>query len=445
MAEKKYVILEDKETTDSLIPHLKTSKLLELQSGDKVLLSFGATTREITIILSNQISPHHFAVSSEVIGSLKIPLTCRYELYKIGNKLLLGPFIGILFNTNNPNLSQGLSAYVRDYQTIGGAIITFSLKNINKKTRMIKGYLYNPIREQWESGTFRLPACLLVLLPRLPKKWMNFFKINFHNRYFNSIVFNKWDMYRWLKSNQNIKPYLPKTALYHKPDDISQFMKSNDISSVYLKPIRGVQGKGIRRFDVIDGCVSATYRLVNENVTETFRNFKQVLPYLQDELLPGNYIIQQTLDLEIIDGHIVDFRVMLAKNQSADWIVIGMFGKVASSGSIVSNYERGGEVKPARNVLKKIYQFSDQQIDEFQKKIFQLAVSAAQSIDSLGTMNMGRYGLDIAIDRHRNIWLIEMNGYPDDRFPLYAGLPELFYDAKRTQILYAKRLAGFTS
>ncbi|MES9740150.1 hypothetical protein ABWK46_22905 [Peribacillus frigoritolerans] len=162
-------------------------------------LRFGIQALEIKLRTSSSLEENELKISVDVIENLRIPLNCRFEIRRENNEILLGPYIGILTASKKSSLDESvqyLSNYLYDYDHIGGAALAFSLESINPIENTIEGYLYNSEMKKWEPGVFAYPASVFKII-FLNKYWRNHFQTVFGRRFFNSYVFNKWEMYKW--------------------------------------------------------------------------------------------------------------------------------------------------------------------------------------------------------------------------------------------------------
>ncbi|MFP3442464.1 hypothetical protein R0K18_32505, partial [Pantoea sp. SIMBA_133] len=76
-----------------------------------VRLQFGIRSIEVTIVFSDAIKKEDVHLSTNVVKQLGLPLTCGYDLVVQGNKVTIGPFIGILSELTNRKLTEMLPTY----------------------------------------------------------------------------------------------------------------------------------------------------------------------------------------------------------------------------------------------------------------------------------------------------------------------------------------------
>ena len=275
---------------------------------------------------------------------------------------------------------------------------------------------------------------------KLSSERTNYLNTIYGPRFFNSGSFNKWQMYQLLSSNKELLPHLPKTVIYSKPEDIINYL--NNFRTIYVKPLAGQKGVNIAKFMAEGDQYSVKYRMKNENKTIFFSTENELLNYAKSMFKSKRYIIQQEIDLEINKNHLIDFRIVLIKDQSGHWENAGMVGRIGVEGSVVSNRSSGGEVVNGKDLLLSSFNFSEEEMLNYYRKMTEIATKAAVELDQYE--NIYKYGVDIGIDRHRHIWIIELNNRsPNDNIFSYVGAYDTVRNIKDSRLNYAKYLAGF--
>ncbi|MCM2532751.1 YheC/YheD family protein [Neobacillus pocheonensis] len=441
---QKYKIIPDLNAQNSLTIHPNEAKQNNILSFKKWFLRFGIQALEIKLKTSSSLNENEIKLSVGIIDFLRIPLCCRFEIRQENNEILLGPFIGILATLKKKSLDESvqyLSNYLYDYEHIGGAVIAFSLEGIDPHRYTIEGYIFNPDRKEWEPGVYSYPASVFKII-YLNKDWRNHFQTVFGSRLFNSYVFNKWEMYKWLSKEANIIPYLPKTVLYSKPQDLESFL--NIYNDIFVKPVHGSMGDRIFKVSKIGKKeLNLEYHQNGVPYETIFPNVFDLAAFFKAQFKGKTIILQQALDLISFEGKKIDFRIVMVKNQVGVWEDMCMVAKYGQQGSIVTNILAGGTAKIGEITLQKIFSVSDEEVFRLRKEISRIIHDAAQWIEQCG-VHCGNLGIDIAIDTLRKIWIIEMNNLnPSPLFALDISDRQLFYQIKRLNMLYAKRLAGF--
>ncbi|WP_172372048.1 YheC/YheD family protein [Sporosarcina jiandibaonis] len=405
-------------------------------------IHFGLQEMEVTCKFSNTVKETEIGLSNNIIESLQLPLGVDYKISFQNERFIIGPFIGILMN--NPlsvinKKGKKLNRIIKQYPSIHGVVVAFSWEGMNLENQTINGFIYNPSSKKWENRTFPYPA-VIVKRMKLSAERTNYLKTIYGHRFFNSGSFNKWQMYQLLSSNKKLLPHLPKTVLYNKPEDLINLL--NNLGTIYVKPLSGQKGVNIAKFMVKGDQYSVNYRMKNENKTIFFSNENELLNYAKSMFKSKRYILQQEIDLEINKNHLIDFRIVLIKDQSGHWENAGMVGRIGVEGSVVSNRSSGGKVVNGKDLLLSAFNFSEEEMLNYYRKMSAIAIKAAEELDKYE--NIYKYGVDIGIDCNRHIWIIELNNRsPNDNIFSYVRDYDTVLKIKDSRLYYAKYLAGF--
>ncbi|WP_134699045.1 YheC/YheD family protein [Ammoniphilus sp. YIM 78166] len=424
-----------------LMLHSLTRRKLRL-IGDHWTLRFGIQTMKITLQNCDFLSSHELIVSQSLIKRLRIPLELSYELIRSKDELILGPFIGILGARSNKGLLISLNHvkhYCRKYSSLNGLIIAFSLEGVNRKEQTITGYKYNPYANQWEPGLFSYPSSIFKITDA-NKDWVDYFESVIGNRIFNSQGIDKWDMYLLLNKNPVIKPHLAETVLYQDINDLRSFLTRYE--NVFIKPLNSYGGHGILRVAKLKGqlTLSKTYR---QHHRKSFDNTDHLLKKIKKKINKAKYIIQKGIDLFSYNGSPIDFRIIMVKNQRGKWSETGFVARFGEADSIVTNISAGGIAESGDAALRSKMNLTKKEAASVKQRMFSLAFEACRCIDGYG--NYGNLGIDMAIDKEGHLWIIEVNNNnPDPTIALDMGNKKLFKKIVLTNMLYAKRLAGFS-
>jgi hypothetical protein len=335
---------------------------------------------------------------------------------------------------------QNLKNYLYDYEDIGGMIIAFAEEGIDTVNQLISGYHFNPQKQLWENGQFTYPASIFRR-SGVRSTTRNHLHSVIGNNIFNNYVFDKWEMYEWLSQFPKVNQHLPQTLIYEKPADLMWFL--HHFGSAYVKPISGSQGMGIMKVSMVDEIVHFTYMKDKIDHKLQFDSEKEAMNFIKSHLTRGRFIIQQSIDVIRKNGAMIDFRVLLVKDYHGSWRDMGMIARYGVKESIVSNISSGGKAVMGEEVLREWFPDSEADVYEFRNQITQLVIEAAESMEKYG-IHCGNLGLDLAIDTNKNVWIIEMNNKdPNHTIAIDASNRQLFYQTKKMNMLYAKKLAGF--
>lgn len=105
-----------------------------------------------------------------------------------------------------------------------------------------------------------------------------------------------------------------------------------------------------------------------------------------------------------------DFRILML-NPDNRWEYMGVMGKWAAPGQIVTNYAAGGRPISLRDALKRSKGLSDRQCRNIEKKMIRIGYQAARAF-SRRYKDVRKLGIDVAIDQNLRIWILEPNTSP---------------------------------
>jgi glutathione synthase/RimK-type ligase-like ATP-grasp enzyme len=230
---------------------------------------------------------------------------------------------------------------------------------------------------------------------------------------FNDRFLSKWEVYQHLLLEEQVHPFLPETRLFSQ-ESLHDLI--NKYETVFIKPVHGSQGKNIiklkRDHDFIL-CQTSQNRLLDSPIKK-FENsslFFQLKPLLQNKI----YIIQQGIPLAEYQNRTMDFRVLVHKNQDAEWDITSLVARISAEQQFVSNLAKGGEMlKP--NIALQDYFTKKETIREIISVMKELAVLAANSICKHLKGITGELGIDIGVDQTGRPWIIEINSKPSKNF-----------------------------
>jgi hypothetical protein len=446
-----YRFIKDSTVNARIVIHPLLAESLGISSQKITKLHFGLRYMTVNIIKTDEINEETIKLSSDIIRKIMLPLKSRFELRYADNKLQIGPYIGILAEAKRERLFKKkyiLSGYARDYQLIGGAIVAFTADSVDRKSRTIKGYMYNPETKRWVPGRYAYPSSIFNKTETsLSKHWRMVQSVTKHfqsllgRNIYNYPVFNKWEMYNWLLPLSQFHEHLPDTMKYRKPLDITNMLEK--YSSIFVKPIFGRSSKGIFEVSRQRNDFFIQFRRNKQNHELLFTCKIKFEKYLKRMLSSGVYIVQQAIDLIKDKDRMIDFRLIVVKDYSEEWIDLGLFSRYGATGSIVCNIDAGGKADKGETTIKTIFHFTDTEWDDFRQKISSLAIDAARSVEK-HLLNCGNLGIDLAIDMQKNIWIIEINNQNPEHYLAYiSGDKCAFYKSRLANMQYSKKLTGF--
>ncbi|MBY3618784.1 YheC/YheD family protein [Acinetobacter sp. CUI P1] len=240
---------------------------------------------------------------------------------------------------------------------------------------------------------------------------------------------SKWAKTKVILQNQSLSLYVPDTRKY----DLSVLKEMLALyAMVYIKPDRGSFGIGVMRAEQRTVILSPSQQKTEMNTTANNEEIQQqeaqvlyILRYaktaevffspeelheaLQKRIQNRTYLIQKGIDLLRHQDRPFDLRVLAQKTPSGAWETTGMLGRVAAPQKIVTNYHSGGSILSVNTLLK-----NHMNPSEILSTITQLKSLGVQIAGQLETTYPGikEIGLDIAMDQHMDMWLLEVNTLP---------------------------------
>lgn len=407
-------------------------------------ISFGSLKHYVEIRTDDTLPYEEIVLCKKLLYELHMPDYPKYEMLVRDNEIIIGPLIGLLMSKDDSNITAGflnrMLVYMREYESLHGAVVVFALNKVDMKNTLIEGYCYNPVLKCFTSGVFPYPGSIYRTIG-LGDIWKNHFLSVIGDKLFNNHYFNKRQMHGWLSDEDELRAHIPETIVYEAIEDI--FNMLDKYGEIYIKPVSGLGGRGIIKIIKEDTSYLVRFRDKGNNIQESFNDRESFEEFTVKLMKQGRYIIQRGIKLIKYNDGLVDFRCIMQKNQQNRWVCNAIIGRNGERDSIVSNISSGGHAFNAFYLLRKSLKLPENDIKAVVNKIEGFACKVCGKLDDFG-LNLGTLGLDIGIDENMNIWLIEINNRdPDPTIALDVNDMELYYSLKTSPLFYAKYLAGF--
>lgn len=226
----------------------------------------------------------------------------------------------------------------------------------------------------------------------------------------------KWYLHRFYSRSPEIRKHLPPTAIFHART-LQSFM--GKYGSVYIKPDREHQGKGIlKAWKTRKGYAYVLKR----GVAVKCGTLAALYNKIKKKSLPQQYIVQKAIPLAQIHGRVFDLRVMMMRNLHYRWQFFGIYSKVAGPKSIVTNISSSRSyVTTFEHAMKRSLGYSAVDAEKIKKRIIRLSYHICRYADKIKYED--KIGIDFAIDKKANIWVIEVN-FTHPGFKGFSRLPD---------------------
>jgi glutathione synthase/RimK-type ligase-like ATP-grasp enzyme len=410
---------EDSPTSLSMIS-IPNSILKKLKVPTELPLRFRFSNRLHTVVCkANHSSTQELLLDKELAERLCIPNHIRLHLsyHRESRELRLSPIFAVLINqlsASNPPFSK-LTPFCKELLHFANQRHTLAyvvtLKEILKEKESVTGWYY--ANNKWKKEEFPLPQVIYnrigsrkientstftELKQKMVKK--NIFL-------FNQTFLNKWDVHTALQGSKQLSVHLPHTHLFEGPLTLKTMVEKYNV--VFIKPIHGSLGRGIYRIQKIPQGFQSQYTTLNGQIHKHFTKLSQLYSYLSKRVNPKKHIIQEGIPILHYTGRPIDFRALMQKNYQGEWAVTSMVGRMGPENRFVSNIARGGELSKVIGILSSC---SIPQPKKVKQQLIQVARKVCEEVERANEGHFGELGVDLAITRTGNIYLLEVNSKP---------------------------------
>lgn len=330
------------------------------------------------------------------------------------------PVLGILtLYLNNRKKLEEAPVYERmitEGHNLGLDVFVFTPADVNASQGLIHALHFNPQTRKW-SRRWRSFPHMIYDRCRIQKSERFDQLIRFRSRYkhllfLNRPLRNKWTVHQTLFRVKRFRPHLPETTLISSISDVTRMLGRHH--AVYLKPINGTGGRGILRISKSSHSHN-TYEIRGRNTQRNIITPKRLSvamlgPFLSSWDIKGRYLVQEAIPLELPNGRVHDYRMLVQKNGLGEWQVTGCVGRVGALNSVTSNLHGGGSAMGMNELLEEWIPdaLNREKIHEDSSK---LGVDVASYLeDQYGALC--ELALDLAIDRSGRVLLLEVNPKP---------------------------------
>lgn len=452
VGQKKSEHEREDQITDENISEDDTQELV-IEQLQPITLTFkvGQFRKKVQII-SNE-TKHELTMSEALMHDLCLHDDLVCQINANGKELRFGPVFGVFVGKSYVyKLYKKQKAKKRTMRLIhanreaGNILYFFSMGDVDFSTYTVKGTYYDFNRKQWSQKLFPFPDVLYDRGSGKPNTRLRkqAFRMKLEKetpiKKFNAQhYFDKLDLHNKLSAYREMRPYLPLTLPYTKPQDLKPFAP---IKKVYLKKYVSSNGNKIMRIEK-QSPKQYTYSYYSKSLNSgELQNFTKVTQLIDKVYGKGQILAQSAIDLLSINGRNVDMRATVQRNRQGRLEVTATVVRVGGKGSPVTSTRTGSDCYEIEPFFKKYYNYSDEQIAELKQKIdIFLRKVYYYTEKSYGTF--GEIGIDFALDKNGKIWFIECNAKPAKSSLCRACDEKTISKAFRYPLEYAQYLTGF--
>ncbi|MDF2721288.1 MAG: hypothetical protein K0Q59_963 [Paenibacillus sp.] len=428
----------------------RAARLHKIPNGGIVTLQFGASKHQVKVVSASHLDG--LRIGESFARKLGLHHGAQVSIrYRAGSKtIVLGPLIGVMMSrvySGSPDRPFGSNTSfckeLIDACQSSGAFVYFFVADDVAASQHLEGWTYYG---RWRKSQFPIPDVVYNRLTtrKLENKtsiqqFMSHVKARYGTIVFNEKYLDKTDVFDALKRDPTLTRYLPESHLFKNFQMLKAMSARHPI--LFLKPITGSLGKGIIRIERSGGHYSCQTASLNGTIRQSFSSLEALFSSISSKLKQRRYQIQQGLHLIETGGRPVDFRALVQRNNQGAWGVTSVVARIAGSNHFVSNLARGGTLSKVKEALGKTSLSAAQQ-RAANVHLRKSALDIAKGIETQVKGHFGELGVDLAVDTHGKVWLLEVNSKPskNDGTPLAEGT--IRPSVKQT-VVYARYLAGF--
>ncbi|MFE5324314.1 YheC/YheD family protein [Paenibacillus sp. NPDC056579] len=224
-----------------------------------------------------------------------------------------------------------------------------------------------------------------------------------HSRY----VASKWKKTSVLLANPKLRTFIPDTE---KMTRSSLWNMLNRYQMVYIKPDFGTFGNGVMRVELVKENSRTAYRYQSGVEIRQFSSYDDMYDSILEKTKNRLYLVQMGIHLTKYKNKNFDIRVHVQQSPSHVWETTGVIGRVGDPKKVVTNVHNGGTIKSIEQLLGAYLPKDKQRI--FIRGLENLGLLIAKELHEK-FVGIKEIGLDVALDKKLNPWLLEVNTNPD--------------------------------
>lgn len=355
----------------------------------------------------------------------------------------LRPRIGILtadgktpFRGNHQNFAD----LIRTGKQMGVPVFVITPQSISTNSKHIYGYFLDSSspKIKWIRKVTTLPPVIYNRVPnrieeRKPymQKTIRYLQENPQIHFYNPSFFDKWTLYQHLNTTK-LHPYSPETHILDQPNTLKNML--SQFKYLFLKPIDGKAGIGMIQITQVPEEIRLVYQTAKKLKRVRFTSFTELWSMIQQLCKQKPYLIQQGISLATYQGNPFDVRMLLQKNRKGAWALTGIGIRVAGNSAISTHVPMGGRIENVQQVFQTAF---GNQKDALLKKIEQLGLQIAKTIENKQPSPLGEMSMDIGVEPNGQCWFFEANAKP-----MKFDEPQIRSLSLRRIIEYALYLCG---
>ncbi|HBI03375.1 MAG TPA: hypothetical protein DDY49_05010 [Paenibacillaceae bacterium] len=347
---------------------------------------------------------------------LKEMISTKISYRRNMNGFYPGPFMGIL-TVEGKNHFKGVREnfidLIEEGKKEGAFVYVVPIEKIHWKKQWVTGYLYDSRTKKWCKEILPFPHVFYNRIPSRKEEEKKHVQLALKKLamqkktvLFNPHFFDKASIFEVLRYHSSIRYLLPETRYFQTAKDLEVMIRKYPF--IYLKPLKGMAGKGIYRLEKNKTDFLLKYQQGKETLQRAFSSFDETLTYLQERCkIP--YLIQQGIPLAQYKNKAFDFRLLVQKNGVGKWGLTGVGIRLSGEGNITTHVPRGGSIQSPKEILPMVFPNTKSQL--IMEQLKGIALTITKVLESKWP-TLGEVSMDIGMDHNGHFWFFEANSKP---------------------------------
>lgn len=228
---------------------------------------------------------------------------------------------------------------------------------------------------------------------------------------------SKWKQYKILSKDKEIVPFLPKTAPLTKK---KLWQMIDEYDEVIIKPKRGRLGRKVIKLSLLE---KDLMQIHSKDKLIIMNGREETFAYLSERELTEGFIVQHAIPLATINRCPFDIHVVVQRTiNSSTWVTTGMLGRVASRGYFITSVTN--QIIPVETAIESSC-LHDVSLSDLICEINHVILLAADRFfESYPSCRL--IGMDIGIDIHGDIWILDADFNPMISLFKWLGDPGVY-------------------
>ncbi|WP_281659055.1 YheC/YheD family protein [Halobacillus sp. Cin3] len=424
--------------------HPSMKDILGQEGGTSLDVHLGLWKRSTSVFYHNHVNEDVVEFSYDLLHGLTIPEDIDFEWMSEKDGFHLGPVLGILRGTSleniRPSVLRIMRRWVVDYKNLKGLVIVFPRNGVQSEGESVTGYGFAGLEKGFCMGTFPFPSAVFSRPSAGGERTYRLLDDLTSGRFFNRRGAGKWGFYCALRQDPATEKLVPHTEKYSTDERLMALIDQYTI--VYWKRKFGAKGYGMIQMKKEADRYIVTRVLKGEQKQEVFSSEGQLKAYLSDIPDRKRGLIQQGVPYAA-DGKQVDFRAYVQKDPDSSWKMRGFVGRIARTGSVITNLRYTEKVMKGTDALQQFYGIGKKERARLERKVEAACLLAAARLDE----DVGHFGdiaLDFIISDKGDLYFLEVNANYGHASLVRIGDESLKHSVYRSPLAYAKSLTGFS-